>query len=201
MKTILFLIFALFLQSCNEFIFREINCRDVELDYELYWFPKRIQEEVVFNSGNKQITFQVSDQFIYHTTDYVSDTGCSCYDQTAQLITNGQDSIWYEHISVYQEGNNAETSGVVVISIGENHASFYTDESEEIEELEISENIVNDIISFSNSELFVNRVLLARNIGIIQIEFADGTKWTNSELESEKSIQFDWFNLIETVCN
>lgn len=191
---------SLMLNSCGVLIWREIECRQVEVDYENYFFPLDNGENVVFIVNGEERVFTIEDQFIDHTKAYFSDTGCDCADQSVQLITDGKDSIWFDQISYYIEKNPATTAQKVVFNIEDEWFGFNEANLEYKDQVDVNGITINDVQIYSSDKQDLTKVIIAKGIGIVKMEFSNGDVWINKNLNEIGKFKFSRFRFKEVVC-
>lgn len=100
-------------------MWRNIDCRPFELNLQKFWFQGHELNSYKFiNQKTNEIkNFILIEKKIFHTTNYISDTGCGCIDSSVELLINDQDTLWLYCESVYVESNEAELSEKYFVSI------------------------------------------------------------------------------------
>ena len=193
------------LASCKKLIFKEVDCRSFALTEEHYWNPVNSGDSVVFvNSSNERNKFIVVDKRISHRTEYTSDSGCGCLDESSMLMTNESDSIWFRNQLRYVEDQTGNRYEDVVFVLNEIQSVFYETHMTE------SESHSFDSMTFSNVKKFeydytdnakVKTVYLAKHLGIIRFEMVNGEIWTNENLTEPGTTTISTFTYTEDTCD
>jgi hypothetical protein len=190
--------------TCGVMMLREITCRDVTFSDELYWFPVAVGDSVVFiTSDNMRMTFHTLRMKIWHTTRYTSDTGCKCEDESSMLLTNGHDSICFVSYGNYIYDEKATEIEDVMVKYSRmdsyfnekdrTYLSSYTIDNQTFQNVKVFEKV-------SGIEGNIRKIFMAKNVGIIRIEIAEGSVWTISDLNPNKTLSIDAFELNEQEC-
>jgi len=193
------------LHSCGVLLFREVKCRDFEFQDELKWFAGNVGNVITLsnNRGNETKEFIIRDKYILHRIKYTSDTGCDCHDRWGILLSSGNDTISMYSDSKYIETNPSNRYDYLFIKYNNNLSSF-TDEDKSI-----VTNYTIDNITFSQVLIFeyshdennqFKKVVIAPEIGIIELTETNGNIWTNTNLETKLSIDMSSFEYSEYVC-
>lgn len=190
--------------SCLDNEVRDVYCYEFNLVDENFWFPLKVGDSVTFaDTLGATKTFVIADKRIVHLPTYRSDSGCNCIDVSGMLLVSELDSIWFTSQFSYVVGYvSSGYESVVFVLNGDKTAFFDSDRS-----LVVSYDI--DTLNFENVKRFANfyadppsvkSVHMARDLGIIRFELANGEVWTNTNL-TEKSVQkVESFTFTEAVC-
>lgn len=206
-KTIkLLLIFALFiLTGCGYLFFKEIKCREFRTD-NIKLFPGSLNDTVTFfNDKGIKKHFVISDKMAHHTTNYVSDTGCSCHDMIQILYTSGHDSIWYRHDANYIYDQKEKEYFEITFVLDNVRNGF----NETLQDSTIS-NVDLNGIRYDGLKKYVNKdfkdkrwvkeFYMADNVGLIKFEKANGDIWTQDSPKKAR-VTKDSFKFEEKPCN
>ncbi|MDR1698464.1 MAG: hypothetical protein LBR75_01385 [Prevotellaceae bacterium] len=198
------LIATLFLSSCGELMFREINCRSFEFQDDLKWYAGNVGDVITLsNQANETKEFIIEDKVIFHTKKYTSDTGCGCYDRWGMQLIGSKDTITMYSESVYIEKNAAESSNYFLITFN-NVFSGYFDENRSIvsnytiESNTFAQVLIFDYLPAANKQF--NKIVIAPEIGVVQLIEANGNIWTNTDLNRKLNIDMNSFKYNENTC-
>lgn len=190
--------------SCSGGIFEKISCRPFTLEEELYWFPADIGDTVTFAlPDDTRTAYKVTRMDITHTKGYTADTGCNCSDESGMLLSNGIDSLFFKNYSDYIYDKPATEAEKVVISRGKWQTSLGTLNRSTLATYVLGADTLLDVKQFDAKldSSFVRRVVMAKGIGIVRVEFKDSTYWNNVDLHPKKSVRLEAFNFKEFVCD
>jgi hypothetical protein len=191
--------------SCGKLFWREVKCRDFEFQDELKWYAGNIGDTITLsNKENEKKEFIVIDKYIYHRTKYISDTGCDCHDIWGIVLSAEKDTIGMYSHSFYIEKNKAEKYDYFYIRLN-NQVSFFKTENKSI----ISNYSIGDkqfaqvlIFELKQAENYqINKVVVAPEIGVIELTETNGNVWKNTNLETKLNIDISSFDYSENVCN
>jgi len=176
MKKLIILSSIFLLNSC---IWRTVECRAYKLNFEEYWIQGEIGiSSITMKDSQRNIkNFLLKDKWIAHTDNYTSDTGCSCNDQSAQLICIGNDSIWMFTNAWYIEKADAEFNESVSVIINGISSSFSEKDMTSGTELISSTTILTRIYESSSILNGAYSITFAKGIGPIRIKFTNGDIW------------------------
>jgi hypothetical protein len=200
-KLILFaLVIIVGLSSCGILIHRKVKCKDFELTSERFWFQGYMLTPYTFinkSTGERKL-FYIKDKLISHRNSYFSDTGCSCYDMSAQLLMSENDSLWIVNESMYIEHNQPKTNETFTFVINGQRSiinakfsivefGFITVNGTTIKTKKVSRDFYGEY----------NEVVLGELIGIISFNLKNEV-WERQDLKVEKLAPiFDYRILID----
>lgn len=171
------------LSSCGYLFLRDVKCRSFEVE-KLKLFPGAISDTISFlsSSGQKK-TFIISDKLANHTTNYVSDTGCSCHDFIQILYTSAQDSIWYTYdLNYIYDQPGQEYFSVSFVLDGVRNRLHATDQDSTVTTLQLNGIGYDGVKKYVNADFknkrWVKECYFADDVGLIKFERADGEVWT-----------------------
>ena len=194
-------IFGVF-YSCGVLIFREINCRNFEFQEELKWYAGNINDVITFSDQeNKTKEFVIDEKYLFHTTKYYSDTGCDCYDWWGISLVSGNDTLSMYGESNYIEKNSAKRRDYFYVKYndvvsGSRDKSIETNYN--IENKTFAQVLIYDYSRTESSQL--KKIVIAPEIGIIELFEANGTIWRNTDLETKLNIDVNSFDYREGAC-
>lgn len=151
----------------------------------MYWFPfPNGHQFAVKNSAGDSLVFSKVDNYIWHTSGYTTDTGCGCSDRSGQLLTVGNDSIWFNTEMNYIENNlpqRIETIGLV----WQGRRTVFTEgERTDKDSLHIQNLVVNDIRKYdlpaSTDSLAPRTIYTGLHAGLLRIVLQNGNVWEAS---------------------
>ena len=190
--------------SCG-LIFREVKCRNFEFHDELKWFAGSADDVITFsNKENETKEFKIVKKYIDHRIKYISDTGCGCHDWWGVLLSAGNDTIdMYSH-SRYVETNPAAKYDYFIIKYN-NKLSVFTSENKSIVANYTIENKMFAqvlIIEYSHTETNqFKKIVIAPEIGIIELTETNGNVWKKIDIETKLKIDLSSFEYRETTCD
>ena len=187
--------------SCNKLMFREIKCRDFEFQDDLKWYAGNVGDTITLSThgGNETKKFVIEDKYISHTKKYTSDTGCRCHDIWGMVLSTAHDTIVMNGESVYVEKNPAKKYNAFFIKYN-NKASGFIDEDK---------GILLNYINFDQVMIFsypytennqFNKIVIAPEIGVIELTETNGNVWLNTDLETKLNIDISSFEYYEKTC-
>jgi len=192
-----------FFHSCGLF-FTEVKCRNFEFQDELKWYAGNVGDVITLsNKDNETKEFIIKDKYIHHRIKYISDTGCGCHDWWGMLLSTGNDTInMYSH-SRYVYDKPATKYDYFYIKYNNKLSGFVTEDKL----IETNYTIENKtfaqvlIFEYSHSEnnQFI-KVVIAPEIGIVELTETNGNVWKNIDLETVLSIDMNSFEYSETTC-
>lgn len=191
-------ILSLCLTSCGILFWTKIDCREFENTEDLVWFPGLVGDTVSFvKSDNSVERYVIGHKFIVHTTDYISDTGCSCNDIWGSALGNGSDSIFYWAGSDYIYDQDQTRYDRVLIDIKGIKSGFKNIISKSTSDTIIDNHLFKEVRIFKNtnptSDEFCT-IYIGRGVGIIKMEKANGEVWSNVILTENPNFDYDTFN-------
>lgn len=194
----------LLIVSCESIMFRNVDCRKFELTEEYYWFPNNTVDSVVFsNSSNERKAFVVVDKSISHRSNYTSDTGCGCLDESGMLLVNSTDSLWFKNELRYVENNSGNRYVDVVFTLNGLQSVFFETHRTILPTYSINSLTFNNVQKFEypyTESVKVKTVYMAKNLGIIRYEMVNGEIWTNGNISNPKTTTIESFIYSETTC-
>ncbi len=194
--------------SCNEFIFRDVYCRDFELDEYLDIFPGEVgdnynfiyKDNIKYNSWDFTIDFKE----INHRTKYTSDINCFCEDKISiKMSNNTGDAIYMEMTSIYVEDDEAFLEFYLGITRDNKTSTFYLKDIIPLEEASVNGVLYKDvklITNKTNPQNSVEQVMIAPKYGIIEIIENDGSIWQKTFGRTEMNWDKQSFDYITTAC-
>ena len=195
-------IFVLF-HSCIS-VFREVTCRDFEFEEELKWYSGVVGDAVTFiNNENETKTFVIVDKYLHHQTKYISDTGCSCYDLWGITLAVGNDTIMMYGRSKYLEKNLADKYILFFIKYKEQGTAFWNEYQSIVSNYTVENSTFTQVMIFEYLYDYKNmftKVVIAPEIGVVELMEADGTVWINADLKTKLNIGISSFAYIEDSC-
>jgi hypothetical protein len=198
------LICVIILSNCGKAIFREIDCRDFELQQEYYWFNSIKGDSINFKSeSNKNKGFIVADKWIEHRTKYTSDTGCGCMDLSGLLIANASDTIHLVNQLTYVEDNEGTSYETLIFIIDGVRTDFFETSITLLTSYIIEGITLSDVKKFEYPETEnpnIKSIYLAKNIGVVKIEMTDGTVWVNTDLQEKPPTSISEFRFKTNIC-
>lgn len=200
------LILVAMFYSCGKIIFREVKCRDFQIKGENYWFPLVLGDSVVF--ANKAMSLRkkyiIVDKKIFHRTQYTSDTGCGCLDQSQMLLTSGSDSLWFVNEERYVEQNEGKYYEDIVFVVNKIKSRFNETSKTKLSNFTLNSVSFSDVEFFEckdcKAELSLKKLYRVNNIGIIYYELVNGEVWINENLLKTGNIAKDSFVYSENTC-
>jgi len=191
-----------FFHSCGVLMFRKINCRNFEFQEELKWYAGDIFDVMTFSDQENNIKkFVINDKYLFHTTRYYSDTGCDCYNLWGILLVSGSDTLSMYSESSYIEKRTAKRRDSFYAKYN-NIASGSRDRSIEtnyaIENKTFAQVLIYDYSHTESSQL--KKIVIAPEIGIMELFEVNGTIWRNMDLETKLNIDISSFDYRERAC-
>ena len=201
--TFLILIF----QSCGILFYRKIECREFENIEDLRWFPGKIADTITFyKQDNTIVKFEISDKYILHMKQYISDTGCGCFDRWGILLTNKKDTISMFSDAKYVYNNKPNRYDKFYIKTNNILSGFITEDKDTLEFISINGNKIYNITKFRydhTDSLKFKSVYIAKDIGIVKLERVNGEIWINKDLMKKDTsyTNISSFDFSEQYCN
>ena len=190
--------------SCGKLFWREVKCRDFEFQDELKWYAGNIGETITLsNKENETKEFVIKDKYIYHRTKYISDTGCSCHDIWGILLSTEKDTIGMYSHSKYIEKNKAEKYDYFYIRLNSQLSVFKREDKSIVTNYSIGDKQIVQVLIFEFQQAENNqikKVVVAPEIGVIEIVETNGNVWKNTDLETKLNIDISSFDYSENVC-
>jgi hypothetical protein len=176
---LLLVILAVSLAACGKLWNRERDCNAFKLSNEVFWFPKPIGSQYVFkNASGDSVLFTKADNYIWHTTGYTTDTGCGCNDQSGQLLTAGNDSIWFNTEMRYIEDNLPQRIETIGVVLNGRKAIFTEADRTSQDTLYVHEDMLYNTRKYARAAagdaLTPVTIFLAENNGLVRIVFQNG---------------------------
>ena len=190
--------------SCGKLFWREIKCRDFEFQDDLKWFAGNIGEIITLsNKENETKEFIIRDKYIYHRTKYISDTGCSCHDIWGILLSTEKDTIGMYSHSSYIEKNKSEKYDYFYIRLNNQLSVFKSENKSIIENYSIGDKPFVQVLifEFQDENNPIKKVVVAPEIGVIEITETNGSVWKNTDLETKLNIDISSFDYSENICD
>ncbi len=200
MKKLIIITLALVLNSC---IFRTVDCRPYELKFEEFWMQGEIGTSTLTmkNSQDIEKTLVLKDKWIAHTSNYTSDTGCNCNDQSAQLISVGTDSIWMFTNAWYIEKNDAEFYETVKVIINGISNSFSENNLTNSSEIIGTTTISTRTYESNAVTVGAYSITFGKGLGPIRIKFRNGDFWEILNPTIRYTSPISTYRYEETICN
>ena len=190
------------IHSCGLLFWREIKCRDFEFQDELKWYPGNVGEVITFsNEENEMKEFVIREKYISHRAKYYSDTGCDCLDLWVIMLSSGSDTIRMYGNSFYIEKQKATRHDYFYVRYN-NKLSRFKDGSI-VSNYAIENKTFAQVMIFEHPHTENNqfkKVVIAPEIGIIELIEANGNIWRNIDLETKLNIEMNSFKYSETTC-
>jgi len=203
--TLLCLLTYGFFFSCSILPFREVKCRDFEYQDELKWYAGSIGEIITFsNERNETKAFVIQDKYLLHRTKYTSDTGCDCHDRWGIMLVEGNDTISMYSDSKYIEKNSAKRYDYFYVKYNNALSSFITEDKSIVSNYKIGNETFAQVMIFEHSyagNSQFEKVVVAPEIGVIELFETNGNVWINTNLEKKLSIGLNSFVYEEYICN
>ena len=189
--------------SCGT-IFREVNCRDFEFQDELKWFPGNVGDALTLtNDINETKEFIIKNKYILHRTKYISDTGCNCHDRWGILLSVGNDTISMYGDSQYIEKNSADRYDYFFIKHNDKLSGFITEDKSVVANYSVDDITFAEVMIFeyshTESNMF-NKIVIAPEIGVVELTETNGNIWRNLDLETKLNIDISSFDYSENTC-
>lgn len=204
-KSFIFLGLSILLFSaCKEAIFREVPCRAFAEQEDLQWMVGNKKDTLSFLTSNKTLHhFTVAAKDIIHRKKYVSDSGCGCNDIWEVLYTEGTDSLVVVFFTKYVE-NKPATKYEDVAAVF-NHTTSYFNETKRtvLSNYTIDSTSFTEVYQYANTYTGANQVkaiYLIKHVGIAQMEMTNGDIWTNTRLNTKKTVDKSSFDYQENTC-
>ena len=189
--------------SCG-IMFREVSCRDFEFQDELKWYAGNVGDVLTFsNNESKTKQFVIKDKYLFHVTKYISDTGCGCHDGWGILLSAENDSISMYSQSKYVENKSANRYDSFYIRANGKLSGFITEDKSIVTNYTIENKTFAQVMVFEYSHTESNqfkKIVIAPEIGIIELIETNGTVWRNVDLETKLNIDKDSFEYSENTC-
>jgi hypothetical protein len=193
------------LTGCGYLFLKEIKCREFK-DDNIKLFPGAINDTITFvnDRGNKK-HFVINDKMAHHTTNYVSDTGCSCHDMIQILLTSGNDSIWYrQELNYIYDMKDIEYFEITFVLDSAQNGFYENFRDSTISSIDLNGVRYDGVRKYVNNNVQDNRwvkeVFLAENVGLMKFEKANGEVWTRQSLK-KTSVTKESFKFAEGPCN
>ena len=203
-RLLLISITLLLLFSCNRIIFREVNCRDFEFQDDLKWYAGNVGDTITLsNKTSDTIKFVIRDKYLIHRKKYVSDTGCGCFDRWGILLSVDKDTISMYSDSKYVENNSANRYDCFYIKYNDILSGFITEDKMIVENYAIENKIFAQVLIFEYAHTEKNqfkKIVIAPEIGIIELIATNGDVWRNTDLETKLNIDISSFEYSENIC-
>lgn len=192
--------------SCGVLLWVDNPCREFALDGEEYWFPQSLGDTVTFvNNESEKMEFVITGKVSSHVTKYITDTGCSCRDYSNMEMVCGLDTIYLQRLSKYIYDDAAVTALHVVFMFDNlEHSIFFNEDMKEDEDLQIDSVQIRDCRVYEQNYKEgrrINKVFLAKGMGIMRYIMQDGTIWTNEDLTKHEENQLNSFDYEEFECD
>ena len=195
--------FGLFL-SCNKIVFRTVKCRDFEFHDELKWYAGNVGDVITLsNQKNETKEFIIRDKYLFHVTKYISDTGCGCHDGWGILLSTDIDSISMYSQSKYVENKPANRYDNFYIKYNDKISGFITKDKSIMSNYIVENKMFTQVMVFEYSYTENNefkKIVIAPEIGVIELTETNGNVWINTDLEKKMSIDINTFEYSESTC-
>ncbi|MEN9444005.1 MAG: hypothetical protein RIS47_895 [Bacteroidota bacterium] len=196
---------VLFQTACIETKVEIIDCPTFALTGEKYWFAENKNTPINFQTDDGQTkTFIITDKSIHHRTQINAKAGCSCSENSGILLLSGNDSIWAINRSSYTDPSLKTNTEVVVFVINGTTSIFYESDLKDQTYYNIGDKNFSNIKKYTynyNTGVHVQTVYMAKDYGIIRVEFSDGKSWTLSNLALPSPVTIESFSYTEDQCN
>ena len=195
---------AILFISCDFFPFHNVTCREFAYHDALKWYPGYIGDTITFvKQDHTKVDFIIKKKYIYHITDYTSDSGCGCYDCYGMTIMHAKDTIDMFGEASYVNDNDAIRGSYIYAKVDGNMSGFITEDASKISSYTIDSitftNVLRYKYSHSESSKF-KEIYFAENIGIIKMVRNNGEIWINNNLTQKLNTDFDTFSYNEEKC-
>lgn len=195
--------FGLF-NSCGKLFWREVKCRNFEFQDELKWYPGTVGDVITLsNKENETNEFTIRDKYIHHRTKYISDTGCGCHDWWGIFLTSKNDTInMYGH-SRYIEDKPAHKYNYLYFHHNYKQSGFIDEDKSIANNYTIEDKTFAQVLIFEYAHTENNqfkKVIIAPEIGVIELIEVNGNVWKNTDLETKLNIDMKSFEYKETTC-
>ncbi len=196
--------FLVIFHSCT-LPFSKVECRDFSYYSSLSWYPGFVGDTVTFvKQDNTKIDFIIKNKYIYHIPDYISDSGCGCYDCFGMMMIHhndtidmfGEGSYIYDHIANRNNCLYIKMDGVLTGFVGEDASII---KSYTIDSISFT-NVLRYKYTYTENAKF-KEIYIAERIGIIKMVRNNGEIWINENLTQPLNADFDTFSYEEIECN
>jgi hypothetical protein len=181
-----------------------VNCRNFEFQDELRWYAGNIGDTITLSNGDIETKkFVIRDKYLLHRTKYVSDTGCGCHDRWGMLLSADKDTISMFSDSQYVEKNAANRYDSFYLVYNGKLSGFITEDKSIITNYSIENKIFAQVIIFEYSHSENNqfkKIIIAPEIGVIELFATNGEIWRNVDLETKLNIDISSFIYSENTC-
>src|SRR5690349_15307149 len=107
-RRMLIVVLIIAASSCGKLFWVKIDCRKFDSE-SIKFAPGKMHDTISYVNDRGDVKhFVVSDKRIHHTTDYISDTGCSCLDNVKTLYLHERDSMWIDYLEQYVYDNKSK---------------------------------------------------------------------------------------------
>lgn len=190
--------------SCKKLIFREVQCREPNNTNHLKWFAGKLNDTITLvKPDNTIINFIVDDKYIFHRTQYTSDTGCGCHDMWGIRMVSGSDTISMYNQEKYVEDNESNGYSACQLTINGIYSGFISEDKSSLSSMIVNDTTITNLIRFkyeNNDEGQFTEIYISENIGIVQMVSANGDKWVNQDLTSSLDVSLGSFSYEENTC-
>jgi hypothetical protein len=196
---------AIALAGCGKLWNREIDCNIYAVSDETFWFPDPVGSQFMFKgSSGDSIVFLKLDNYIWHTTGYTTDTGCGCNDRSGQLLTAGNDSLWFNTEMSYIENNIPQRYETIGVVLNGHKSVFTTTELLSIDSIQIGGQVFSNIKKYeleaTSDSLAPKMIILGQDKGILRIVLQNGMLLESNPINAS-SVRISDFNYSEGWCD
>jgi len=191
------------LVSCLDDTPTRIDCIPFSSQNELRWFAGVPGDTLSFtNQNNGRKSFEITDKYLIHTTSYLFQPWCNCHDVWGLLLVDGTDSIGVFGQHLYNQYEEFRLNNLN-IKIDGKLTAFNTSHRSVLSTHVVGGVEMRNVVRFQRNHtdsLQFRTILIAPEIGIVQMERVNGEIWTNSQLERTLRFDLESFEYSERTC-